>query len=469
MLRQRMLTTFILLFFSTTALSLGQTNVLFDNEWTYLASIKTDDISQTYKDLSQLDIDVAGVDVKEKVIDVLINHDQYKLLEQKHVLIWVKETKGVSASPDDEYKDPEEIERFVKYFSIKYPNLTKLVSIGKSIEGRDIWAIKISDNPEIDELDEPTVLFNSMHHAREVMSPEVSIDIIQYLLENYNQDQKVTDWVNKNQIWILPMFNVDGNNKMWNDDKWWRKNTRGGYGVDLNRNYPAGWNKCNGSSSRRSSDTYRGPSPGSEPETQAMMNFVKKIRPVFDISYHSYSELVIYPLGCRPEKAKNKEVVEEIGRDIAKKLNYTAGTAWELLYNADGGDIDWMYETYQVIPFVIELNSRREGFHPSYFKWRDKTVLRNRVGWQYLLDRLEKSGVRGRVYQEDNIVKDFIVKVYDKKLSKYLQDYKSHQTGIFHIVLNPGEYKIEFIKQNRKIFEKEIVIEETLIHLDINL
>src|SRR5690606_35297117 len=128
-------------------------------------------------------------------------------------------------------------------------------------------------------------------------------------------------------------------------------------GVDLNRNYPKGWGSCNGSSGSRTSDTYRGEAPASEPETQAMMKLIQKIRPVFDISYHSYSELVLYPFGCRGQKTQTEEVVAKIGREMGTLLKYEPGTPWEILYSADGGDIDWMYDEYQVIPYVIEINS----------------------------------------------------------------------------------------------------------------
>src|SRR5690606_27444294 len=116
---------------------------------------------------------------------------------------------------------------------------------------------------------------------------------------------------------------------------------------DINRNYPVGWNSCNGSSGRTWAQDYRGESPASEPETQVMMSFVTKIRPVFNISYHSYSELVIFPYGCSPKNAKG--MVEKIGHELGKALDYKAGTAWELLYNADGGDIDWMYHDLGVL------------------------------------------------------------------------------------------------------------------------
>jgi carboxypeptidase T len=416
--------------------------------WTLLATIQTENFQKSFELVSKNDIDIAGVDIKNKLIDVLITDHEYHTLVSLGLNPVINESKGVTKGPDQEYKNPQEIEDFMLRISQNYPDITELKSIGKSLEGRDIWAIKISDNADVKE-NEPAVLYNSMHHAREVMTPEVSIDIIEYLTSNYLKNKQVKQWVDSTEIWVIPMFNVDGNNKMWSVDSWWRKNTRNGYGVDLNRNYPAGWNSCNGSSGRRRSQTYRGPNPASEPETQAMMAFIQEVRPVFDISYHSYSELVIYPYGCKNKRTQTKEVVEKIGKHVAKLINYAPGTAWELLYNADGGDIDWMYEAYQVIPFVIELNGRNEGFHPKYAKWRDKTVKRNRVGWQYLLDRVQQSGVRGKVTMlnaqgDVDAYANKEIKVYkvDGGKTQLFQTYRTHQNGDYHLVLNPGNYEI---------------------------
>lgn len=438
--------------------------------WKMLASIQSENFHNMMEKVSDMDIDIAGVDVKKNIVDVLISDDDYAKLRAAGLNFWIQEVRGVTRAPDSEYQTPEEVEAYVKDYNQRFPQLTKLVSIGKSLEGRDIWALKISDNAQERELDEPAMLFNSMHHAREVMGPEVGLDIIEYLLENYAADAKVTSWVDNNEIWVMPMFNVDGNNKMWNQDSWWRKNVRGGYGVDLNRNYPAGWNSCNGSSGSRSSQTYRGPEPASEPETKAMMAFVEDVRPVFDISYHSYSELVIYPYGCRPERAQTKEVVEKIGKEVARLIDYDPGTAWELLYNADGGDIDWMYDAYQVIPFVIELNGRSQGFHPDYYKWRDRTVERNRDGWQYLIDRAHGSGVRGVFTENGKAVNDFTIEVFKVEGNKtqLFQNYVGHRTGAYHLVLNPGNYELKF-STNGVTKTESINIQDKLVRFNVSL
>ena len=422
---------------------------LFKEDKKLIASISTQDYLGTLKIINEKGIDIAGVDYKEKIIDVVIGDHEYLELKSLGLDLELTFVQGVSSLVDSQYFSPSEIEQELLKISKTYPHLTKMVSIGKSFEGRDIWALKISDNPMNDEKEEPSVLFNSMHHAREVMTPEIGIDIARFLTENYEEDSKVKHWVDSNVIWVVPMLNVDGNAKVWSGRSMWRKNTAYGHGVDINRNYPYMWGSCRGSSGATWSDTYRGPSAGSEKEVHALMNLVKEARPVFDLSYHSYSELIIYPFGCRGERSAQREVVEGLGKELGEILDYKPGTAWELLYSVDGGDIDWMHEEYQVLAYCAEVNSRSQGFHPDYDRWRDVTVERNRKGWQLLLDKLDGPGVRGLIESQDEINMNELMIVVKNDKEEVIQEYKVNPNGSFHIILNPGAYSFTLINPER--------------------
>ena len=177
---------------------------------------------------------------------------------------------------------------------------------------------QISDNPEVDEV-EPAILYNSMHHAREVMTPEIGIDMVEYLLTRYGSDEKVTKWVNENEIWVVPMLNVDGNNRVWSGDSMWRKNTRNSYGVDINRNYPHEWGACNGSSGSTWSQTYRG-SAASEPETRYLMGLVANIKPVFDISYTLIQSLFFTRTVARDREQKLIKLFQKLAVKSVKSL-----------------------------------------------------------------------------------------------------------------------------------------------------
>ena len=420
--------------------------------------------------LNQLHLDVAGIDIKNKSADVVINQAEFNKLKSLGFNVSVTMTTSLLRGPDAQYKNPKDIEQILNNFHNLYPTLTQIKEVGKSLQGRSIWAVKISNQAQIHHEDRPSVLFNGMHHAREVMGPEVALDIIETLLTGYGKDTRITHWVDSTEIWVLPMFNVDGNNIVWTDDSMWRKNARDNYGVDINRNYPYAWGSCNGSSSYKSAQDYRGASAASEPETKVMMNFVKEIRPVFNISYHSYSELVIYPMGCNGKRTQNADVVEKLGKEMGDKLGYTAGTAWETLYSVDGGDIDWMYAEYQVIPYVIEVNSSSDGFQPDYSK-RAPTVELNRKAWQLLLDRLDGPGIHGSVSAHDKIVPEFNVQV-QKKNGELFSDYMSYRgnaDGTYNLILNPGNYRLTITGPTIEKSIKEVAVNQNRAQVNFKL
>lgn len=389
------------------------------------------------KFLNQEGFDVMGVDLKNKTIDVDATVDELEELRKENIKYTIKEINKSIMRLDDRYLTPEEIDAFLIATHEKYPSITSIETVGQTLEGKTIKAIKITANAQ-EANNRASILFNGMHHAREIMTTEVTTDIIRYLTENYGRDEKVSTWVNTTNIYIIPIVNIDGNKKVWSSDNMWRKNTRGGFGVDINRNYPTNWGACNGSSGWKSSQTYRGESAGSEPETQAMMSYVSKIKPVFNISYHSYSELVIYPMGCQGQRTSNREIVEGIGQEMGRILDYTAGTSWETLYSVDGSDIDWMYAEEQVIPYVIEVSPSSDGFQPAYAK-RDETVLRNRAGWQLLLDKMQTNLHQG-IAAPNQVMKVFGVNDKGEPVSF---EHQADRNGNYRIILDKGQYTIE--------------------------
>lgn len=380
--------------------------------------------------------------------------------------------RGKREKIDEGYHNWQEVESFLKKVAKDYPDITKLKEVGTSLKGRSIWALKISDNASQKEVEEPVIFFNSMHHAREIATPEIAIDIIKHLTENYGKSQNVRHWVDANEIWIMPMLNVDGNDKVWNEDKNWRKNARGVYGVDINRNYPYKWGSCKGSSGTEWSPMYRGKAAGSEPETQAMMNFVKDIRPVFSISYHSYAQMVLFPYGCKGDRTHTREVVEGIGNKLANLLNYKPGTSWDILYATDGTDIDWFYQQYQVIPYVLEVGHKSlGGFFPDFHKELPGIIKRNKFGWQFLLNRLDGAGVRGQVtnLEQKALAKAHIkVERQNSTNKKFFQNYRVNPDGSYHLVLNPGLYQLTFYSDDKQVV-KNVIVAGKRKQLDVTL
>jgi len=256
-----------------------------------------------------------------------------------------------------------------------HPQLARLDTIGTSIEGRVIVALKVSDNVDLDE-DEPEVLIMGCHHARELMSVEVPIYLARYLLENYSTSSQVTELVDEREIWIAPMINPDGHvyvqyNHAGDWWTWWRKNRRnngdGSYGVDLNRNYGYMWGYDDvGSSPDPGSVVYRGTGPFSEPETQAVRDFCAARQFSVALSYHSYGELILFPWGYAPIYTDDHELFVALSDSLKRGNDYTPGnTAMGTIYVTNGDSDDWAYgdttAKNRIFSLTVELNTYEEG------------------------------------------------------------------------------------------------------------
>ena len=268
--------------------------------------------------------------------------------------------------------------RFDELLSL-YPNIiSERLVIGQSVEGRDIWAYKISDNPNIDE-DEPEVLYTSLIHAREPLSMMSLFYFTQKLAEGYNADDELTYLVNNREMWFLPVINPDG--YVYNEyiepfgGGMHRKNRKDtncgngtGRGIDLNRNFGYGWGADNiGSSSDPCSEVYRGDSPFSEPETEAVRDFILNHDFKNVLHYHSYSNLYIHAFGdgSYPDEP-DLTTHREIGLEMAKHNDYYVGTGLDGIgYTVNGDAVDWSYGDQGLIAYVPEVGSYSQGFWPS--------------------------------------------------------------------------------------------------------
>ncbi|AWE49667.1 MULTISPECIES: M14 family metallopeptidase [Streptomyces] len=190
------------------------------------------------------------------------------------------------------------------------PGLTKVVSIGKTVRGQDILALKLTKHAaKSKDGSKPAVLYMSNQHAREWITPEMTRRLMHYYLDNYKKDKRVRKIVDSTELWFVLSANPDGYDHTFKDSstRLWRKNLRDvngdgaistGDGVDLNRNFAYKWGYDDeGSSPNPTSETYRGASPGSEPETKALDALQKRVGFTFGINYHSAAELLLYGVG----------------------------------------------------------------------------------------------------------------------------------------------------------------------------
>ncbi|HEV8265150.1 MAG TPA: M14 family zinc carboxypeptidase [Gemmatimonadales bacterium] len=245
-------------------------------------------------------------------------------------------------------------------------SLIHLDSVGASIEGRPILAVKVG--PAGDDPARPNVLFMATHHAREWVSTAMAMKLIRWLADSLGPALRDT-----RDLWVIPVENPDGYQYTFTNDRFWRKNRRpnadGTFGVDPNRNYPAFWGADDlGSSAQPVAETYRGTGPASEPETQAVIAFHAAHPPVVSVSYHTFSGLVLYPYGFRAgELPPDLPVYRALaGTDLVPAVvdrvpgstltYYHPGPGWHL-YSTNGEYTDWAYRAHGTIAFTPELTS----------------------------------------------------------------------------------------------------------------
>lgn len=266
----------------------------------------------------------------------------------------------------------QEVINKIDSMRIQYPSLISAKwSLGMTYENREIWCVRVTKNPDAP-TGRPEVFIYALTHAREPTGMESLIYYMYWLLENYNIDPLATYILNNREIYFVPILNGDGYyyNETTNPNGGglWRKNRKpcsGGYGIDLNRNYGiySFWNASNGGSSTScGSDTYRGTTPNSEPETQAFETFVNSRNIKSGISFHTYGNHLLKPWSwCDPTPTPDDNIFYEWGMDMTKDNHYNYGTCYQTLgYYSRGDALDWLYNDSghtHIIAYTSEVGS----------------------------------------------------------------------------------------------------------------
>ncbi len=233
-----------------------------------------------------------------------------------------------------------------------------------------IYWVKISDNPDVNE-NEPEILYTALHHAREPVSMMQLVYQMWYMLENYEAGGEPEYLIDNFEMYFVLCVNPDGytyNEQIApNGGGMWRKNCRdnngGGFsgegdGVDINRNYAYQWGYDDeGSSPYPDSETYRGTSAGSEPESQMIMEFANNHEFLICDNHHTYSNLLLYPWGYEELEGPHEEIFDAYGEVMTRENGFTAGHGWEILYTANGGTNDWMYGEHEIFAFTSETGN----------------------------------------------------------------------------------------------------------------
>ena len=248
--------------------------------------------------------------------------------------------------------------------------ITKLVRFGTTHQGKPIIALKVTKDPEKRDGRKPSVLYLSAQHAREWITPEMNRRLLHYILDGYNTNRRIRRLVDSTELWFVPVANPDGYDYSFTvGNRLWRKNLRDnngdgqitpGDGVDPNRNYATKWGYDNeGSSPDLGSETYRGPGPNSEPESQALDSLHGRVGFEFLINYHSAAELLLYGTGWQVATPTPDDVIYEAmaGDDANPAIpGYDPDISAEL-YTTNGDTDTHMTEKYGTLGFTPEMST----------------------------------------------------------------------------------------------------------------
>jgi hypothetical protein len=247
-----------------------------------------------------------------------------------------------------------------------YPDICRVVDLTETYGtpptemGRHLYALKISDIVALDE-DEPAILAVANHHAREIVTPVIALSIVDSLTTRYGVDPTLTALVDDNEVWIAPVWNPDGYAVVFDAVNFWRKNMRdnldGSRGVDLNRNYPQGWDSACAGTSIPSDSAYKGPAPASEPETQTMMAWSRDRRFGRVIDLHSAGREVAYGYSCWLYPFSG--FFQALASLLTTEIGYDSYRPAE----AHGEHFQWQFAQMSAMAFLLET---QRDFQPPY-------------------------------------------------------------------------------------------------------
>ncbi|NWV00673.1 CBPO Carboxypeptidase, partial [Upupa epops] len=275
-------------------------------------------------------------------------------------------------SPEDyvytRYHPMEEIYQWMIDIEKNNSELVTRHYLGKTTENRTIYYLQISQpSNRIKKI----IWMDCGIHAREWISPAFCQWFVKEILQNYKSDPKIARFLQNLDLFVLPVFNIDGYVYSWKEDRLWRKNRspyNNGtcYGTDLNRNFNSSWGTA-GISYNCSSEIFCGPKPESEPETRALAQFFrnKSSDILCYLTIHSYGQYILTPYGSTTKPPSNSEELIDVAKEASAVLKGKYGTSYKvgptssILYSNSGSSRDWAHMIG--IPFSYTFELRDNG------------------------------------------------------------------------------------------------------------
>ncbi|KAJ1071639.1 hypothetical protein K5549_001931 [Capra hircus] len=336
-----------------------------------------------------------------------------------------------------------DMEIFLRRFANEYPNITRLYSLGKSVESRELYVMEISDNPGVHEPGEPEFKYIGNMHGNEVVGRELLLNLIEYLCKNFGTDPEVTDLVLNTRIHLMPSMNPDGYEKAQEGDLVSVIGRNNSNNFDLNRNFP---------------DQFFQITEPTQPETIAVMSWMKTYPFVLSANLHGGTLVVNYPFDDDEQgiamysKSPDDAVFQQIALSYSKKENsqmfqgrpcknmypneyfphgITNGASW---YNVPGGMQDWNYLQTNCFEVTIELGCVKYPFEKDLPKF----WAQNRRSLIQFMKQVHQ-GVKGFVLDATDGRGILNATISVAEINHPVTTYKN---GDYWRLLVPGTYKI---------------------------
>ncbi|KAM6988122.1 carboxypeptidase D isoform 2-T2 [Tautogolabrus adspersus] len=335
-----------------------------------------------------------------------------------------------------------DMELFLRKYSSEFPSIAHLYSVGRSVEDRELYVMVISDNPTVHEHGEPEFKYIANMHGNEVVGRELMLNLIEYLCLNYGTDQEVTKLVNSTRIHIMPSMNPDGYEVAMEGEVKGYRGRNNSNNFDLNRNFP---------------DQFVTITEPRQPETIAVMNWLKSIPFVLSANLHGGSLVVNYPYDddkkgrSQYSQSPDDKVFQQVSRAYSQenpvmhnghpcedlypeeyfKDGITNGASW---YNVPGGMQDWNYLNTNCFEVTIELGCVKYPMAkelPKYWEQNRRALL------QFI--HQVHSGVKGTV---SDINDGSGIPNASISVEEIDHNISTARTGDYWRLLAPGTYSI---------------------------
>ncbi|HIE05661.1 MAG TPA: T9SS type A sorting domain-containing protein [bacterium (Candidatus Stahlbacteria)] len=301
------------------------------------------------------------IDLEAYGLDVRVIYEDYRDANR-----WVYEQPNFGY-----YHSYTEMHAAIESLARDYSTIARMETIGYSVQNRAIFALKVSDNPDIEEA-EPTFIFDGDIHGNEIIAGEVVLAQAKKLCYDYGSDTLITRLVDECESWLIPMDNPDGvvAGTRYNAN-----------GVDLNRDFGYQWGATGGS-----------PGPFSQPETKVRRDIYWKNYSLNTVHFHSGTELYIYPWGFTTMATPDSARMEYIAQRYTNYFPVSYGQIARVLYSVYGGSTDYFYGCFGDLAPAVEL---------SYWYAPPQSqidhICEQNVGGMVELMRISQFGIRGIV------------------------------------------------------------------------